>query len=63
MKTKRNKKRKKEAKRKKLYAKPNPGPSTYPAKGFTTRPRGTHKQFERNFIIKTFKPPVQALLT
>ena len=62
MKTKR-KKKKKEAKRKKLYAKPNPGPSTYRAKGFTTRPRGTHKQFERNFIIKTFKPPVQALLT
>ena len=43
MKTKR-KKRKKEAKRKKLYVTSNSGPPTYRANGFTTRPRGTHKQ-------------------
>ena len=27
-----------------------------PGQSFTTGPRGTHKQFGRNFISKTFEP-------
>ena len=45
MKTKR-KKKKERSEEKKLCAESKSGPSTYRAEGFTTRPRGTHKQFE-----------------
>ena len=60
MKTKRKEKVKKEEKKRSEEKKVMPGikPRTFdkPGRSFTTRPRGTHNDIGRNFIIKTFKP-------
>ena len=53
MKTKRKKKR---SEKKKIMCGMELGTFDVPGLNFIARPRGTRKQSEGNFIIKTFKP-------